>query len=356
VNVLLGINRGGLTLWIIQTNELFFMKKLCLLLTLVAYIPTLRAQTFPYYFSVNQGTYTALTNAVSVNEGQVWDDPYIYIPIGFSFTFFGETIENLYLSTDLSTNGFGAPPPPQTSPLIIAYGADLIDRGFLQNTSQSPISYLTEGAVGSRIFKLEYSNAGFFNDSNNNDFVNTQLWLYEGSNDVEIHFGTVHTSPADDLFDGFTGPIIGFIDQYSYQNDNFENLWYLSGTPANPEVKFADVNGLDTIQYTLFNAPENGRIYRFSTAPVGVKIPVSDHSVQVFPSLVHDVCSIKITSELAANDLKYKVLDQFGKTVGSGSLANEVETINTAGLGSGMYYVHVSADGANIAVKKIVKQ
>lgn len=334
------------------------MKKNCSLLILCLFYTAAQSQTFPYYFSTTEGVYTPLVNGTSVNNGQVWDDPEILAPLGFDFTFWGTTIDQVYMLPDFAINAFGVPPPAQSSPLIISYGADLVDRGFDDDNSLSPISFLTEGVVGSRIFKLEFSNAGFYNDDNDNDFVNTQLWLYEGSNDIEIHFGPSQTSSVgEDLYDGYSGPIIGFIKKYNYSGFMFDELWYLYGPPANPELKYITYDNADTLQYTLFNSPANGRIYRFSTTQVGATLPASaDQLVQVSPTLVQDICLVKIASELSAQDLQYQVLDQLGKPVSAGNLNNQIETINTARFGPGMYYVHVSNKGATVAVKKIIKQ
>jgi hypothetical protein len=76
---------------------------------------------------------------------------------------------------------------------ILPFEADLIDRGELTGISQSPISYKMEGNAGSRILKIEWKNAGFVGEIGElgtlNDYVNFQVWLFEGSNDVEMHYG-----------------------------------------------------------------------------------------------------------------------------------------------------------------------
>ena len=124
---------------------------------------SIHAQDFPYDFSVEQGVYTPLQNAISANNGMVWDDPSIEAPLGFDFQFFGQTASTLYWYGGTAFNVFGL--PANTTPLIIAYGSDLIDRGYDVGISQSPISYKTEGSPGNRIFKMEWSNAGFYDDA-----------------------------------------------------------------------------------------------------------------------------------------------------------------------------------------------
>ena len=79
---------------------------------------------------------------------------------------------------------------------------DLCDRAFNPNTDNegdpggiSPISYTTTGIAGSRICKIQVSNAGFYGENNQNgtsvSFINYQLWLYETTNDIEFRYGSV---------------------------------------------------------------------------------------------------------------------------------------------------------------------
>jgi hypothetical protein len=51
------------------------------------------------------------------------------------------------------------------------------------------VSYLTTGALGSRIFTMQwYSVSDLMNQANNYNF---QVKLYEGSNVIEFHYGTM---------------------------------------------------------------------------------------------------------------------------------------------------------------------
>jgi len=117
---------------------------------------TVHAQ-HPYNFSKTTATYTPLTNATIANNG-IWYDTSSYtIPVGFNFKMNGTnstTItlrDGVFIGPDNNTiqNGFGI------------LGTSLQDRNVGKTVSASPIRYTTTGTAGSRIFKLEVSNAGF---------------------------------------------------------------------------------------------------------------------------------------------------------------------------------------------------
>lgn len=328
------------------------MKHLFTLLLCSLFLHHAHTQTFPYTFSVEHGTYTPLTNAISVNNGQIWDDIEENVPLGFGFQFMGETTEILHWFGNTAYNIFGL--PAVETPLLMSYGADLIDRGYNSDKSLSPISFKTEGEPGSRIFKMEWANAGFFGDDTGNDFVNTQLWIYEGSHDVEMHFGpTLSTSPTN--FD-YTGPLIGFISEYSFSTEDFQDFWYLSGPVDSPVLShLSSEEGVDTLQQTLNGAPGNGLIYRFSTGVVAVGDPGQvDHGIQVYPSLVTDAFSIAVRDRNAG--LRYTVFDALGKAVRSGQVNGDLERVEMSGLPAGLYYVNLFSAEGSFATKKIWKE
>lgn len=326
------------------------MKNLFSLLFCAFFASAATAQTFPYTFSVQQSTYTPLQNAISWNNGQVWDDIDDSVPLGFGFQFFGQSTETLFHFGEITAyNVFGL--PSMQTPLIISYGADLIDRGFDTGNSLSPISFKTEGTPGSRIFKMEWANAGFWgNDAG--DFVNTQLWLYEGSNDVEIHFGPVQSTSPDN-FD-FGGPLIGFMSNYDFSTDVFQDLWYLVGPVDNPQIEYVSSDkGADEIEETLDSAPTDGLVYRFSTSSVSTSAPGLQQNIRVYPSLVQDAFSI--ATEENPMQTRYALLDALGKTIRNGEVNNTLQRVEMSGLPAGMYYVHVFSPQGSLITQKIRK-
>ncbi len=323
-------------------------------------IHNVQAQTPPYIFGVDQGTYTPLANGTSVNNGALWDDTDYEVPLGFNFQLFGQTTASLYLYGDYTANNVFGLPAADPSPLIISYGADLIDRGIAaaSTTSQSPISYTLQGTPGQRIFKMEWANAGFYGSADNDAFTNLQLWIFEGTNDIELHFGPTQTND-EDLYDDFTGPLMGFMNSYGFQSGNFNQLWYLSGSIDNPTLEFVTPLEIDTLTQTLLGAPGDGLIYRFRpTGVVGTKDPGTAYEVKVFPTIVSDFVTLAIAEETVAqdNDLQYSVTDLLGRTVRSGSLTAATMQVDLSGLSTGMYAISVVAPSGVLASKKLLKQ
>lgn len=320
-------------------------------------VQIIQAQVFPYNFSVDQGTYTPLTNAVSANNGAVWDDPAVQAPLGFDFQFFDKTASTLYWYGGTAFNLFGVQSDP--TPLIISYGSDLIDRGYDNGISQSPISYKTEGTPGNRIFKMEWSNAGFFDDLTGSDFINTQMWLYEGNNKIELHFGPAQVNNPESFY-LYTGPLFGFMDSYSFSEDDFDNLWYLVGPVNNPTVKkISGVESFDTLHQTVNGAPGNGLIYRFTPGMVSLDdADQSDMKVRVFPSIVSHLLTLEIPDELAAaeKDMRYEIINQMGGRVKHAPVTSTRMPIDVSGLPSGLYYLSLYSSARIIATQKIVKQ
>ena len=97
-----------------------------------------------------------------------------------------------------------------------------MDRGADTYIGVSPISYATEGEAGSQIFKLQYKNAGFLGEEPDTSgllpsSINFQIWFYEGSNDIEIHFGPSNFAAPFEEIDDFTGPLIALADSITEQ-------------------------------------------------------------------------------------------------------------------------------------------
>ena len=308
----------------------------------------IQAQTLPYFLTVDQAAYTPLENAISVNNGQVWDDLDIQTPLGFNFQLWGQTTSTLFWYGELTAFNIAGLPGVNVTPALIAFGADLIDRGNESGLSQSPISYKTEGQPGSRIFKMEWKNAGFFEDPSGTAFTNLQVWLYEGSNDIELHFGPTQLNDQD-VFSDLSGPMIGFIDQFFVANGGlFQNLYYLTGSVDQPTFQSITLASVDTLQQTLNGAPDSGLVYRFSTV-VDVEDPAqAAYNVQVFPTLVQDVLTIDISNQsgLSEKQAQFTVMDLTGRVLRNGSVTAERTQVNLSELPSGMYVVHIfSAPG-----------
>jgi hypothetical protein len=333
------------------------MKQFFILFVWVAFAQMGRAQTIPYTFIVDQADYVPLTNAIAANDG-VWDDPDITTPLGFQFELWGQPMTSIFWYGELTANIVGGLPNADPTPLLISYGADLIDRGYDSGVSLSPISYKTEGAPGSRIFKMEWANAGFFEDETGDAFTNMQVWLYEGTNNIEIRFGPTQVNDLS-VFTDFSGPLIGLMDQYSINAGTFQNLYYLAGPTEHPTLNQVSLSSADTLNATLNDAPGNGLVYRFTTNTVGINTLNSlDQQVRVFPSLATDAISIAFDSDITVenSDFRYRITDQLGKNVQGGTMTDALTRVDVSSLPAGAYYVTLYSPEHLLATKKVWKQ
>jgi hypothetical protein len=297
-----------------------------------------------YSFSHSTGAYTDLTGAIQISNNELWDDPVYVVPIGFNFKLFGVLTDHVYFG--IGTGGLVSTKiiNEVADYLIIPFEADLVDRGMIAGASQSPISYKTEGAAGNRIFKLEWKNAGFYNEwdiyETLNDYVNFQLWLYEATGDVEVHYGSSMITDAYIDYGSATGALIGLYDY------NLSNAYLLSGPPNDPELtsEFAYLNG----------TPSDGTIYAFSKLATGIKnTDQMLYSVNLYPNPAHS--EITLESENTLNGAVLTVLNSNGQQVRQiSNIAVQKFSFNRDGLPDGLYFLRLTENSQIIFSSKIV--
>jgi hypothetical protein len=327
------------------------MKKSLLLLTsVVLFVWNTKAQTYGYV--TTSATYTDLTNSTSINNGQVWDDPDTSIAVGFTYQLFGNNYDSLYFGL-----GVGASLTPTKNlmsnplPIIFLSSADIIDRGenSPNQVSLSPISYRTEGTVGSRIFKLEYKNAGFFDElysgsGTSTQFINMQLWIYESSGDIEYHFGPSNVTQPSLVYDS-VGAVHALIPNLDYLNQVISTNSILLEGPADNPTPFKD----STLR-VVTGTPSNGTVYRFiNGGSVSVKELVKNAdqlTFELFPNPVVDF----ITMNLEVTDLISNVISIYNTNGQLVSIKGFEKRINLSDLSQGTYFVEaITKEGRAIA-------
>jgi len=225
------------------------------------------AGTFTYNLSVLSEPYVELTGSTSVNNGELWDDPSYIVPIGFSFMLNGNAITTLSF-TGVGSFFFGNPTNPDILSVLFPFEVDILDRGFVSGVSESPISYKVTGSPGSRIFKLEIKNAGSyfeFEDFGTTDmYISHQLWLYEGSNQIEFRFGESLIEDPE-LFYSDGGAFVGLTD-VDVPQDQYLNPHFLGGSAGAPVLSTTDV--------TIEGTPAEETVYRLSLT-LGLEVIVT---------------------------------------------------------------------------------
>lgn len=312
-----------------------------------------------YDFSVSTGIYTDLTDTTSVNKGMTWDDPTFEIPIGFDFKLFDTTITKIVTydaAGVICVDTFES----RIVPFLIITAHDLIDRGYdldegeVTQTSLSPISYKLSGSDGNRVLKVEWKNAGFYGefeeDEISEDYTNFQLWLYEGSNDIEIHYGPNSIQPELSYY-GLSGDLIGFFPSIRRDSVNeFESLEegiVLSGDPQSPEVfNYKDMGDDDALDGTI----PNGTIYKFAYRVSGVQ-SLESSGLSIYPNPVEDVLSFEVKDGEWKN-YTFSIVDLLGNTIKELPKSNRVDVKD---LNSGVYFLMMqSAEG--YSMHKFIKK
>jgi hypothetical protein len=305
--------------------------------------------TFSYTFSKSTGTYQDLTGATSLNNNQTWDDPAYIVPMDFPFTMFGKTIDSLSFDFSLggSLMGFcGSDSLYETG--LLPFEADLVDLGHFgaAGTSLSPLSYKVEqGSMPwNRILKIEWKNVGSYDDTTYTDYVNFQLWLYEGSDDIEIHYGPSSIAVDTLFFYGESGPLVGAL-QMNPLNFDLANINLLAGTATSPSLT-------DSIAF-VEGAPVDGTIYKFSNQVSGMDSPNAQNILRAYPNPV----SGTLTLEWEAHIALVSLYNGMGQQVVEEKLSpnNRKHPLNLSGLAPGLYHLHLQT-AKGLMIQTIVKE
>lgn len=293
---------------------------------------TSRAQEFPYPFSVYNEPFTYLEEATDLTAGELWDDPEFVVPIGFDWTFFGNTISEITLLAP-GSQMIGELSGEMTVDLYYPYVADIMNASTEEYVS--PITYSLEGTPGDLIFKIEWRNVGFYGEFQQfGSFGNTtnfQMWIYQNGNMLEYRYGDNTIKSPDDIH-FFGGPLVLIGDEVSIDGNTWTGLWTIAGDPDNPTVTPMpeNIDNLDE-SYILSGEPASGTVYRFGEEALNVR-ETNATDVVLWPNPAQDW--LRILSTAPSN---YTIYNTVGQAVRSGQLINDQTDLNIADLESGIY-------------------
>ena len=296
-----------------------------LVLVLAIYSNYSTGQTFT--FSSSTDTYTHISGDTideSIFTLESGEPVYESMDLGFTImvdTFAIDSIqiaENGYIK--LIHNG-------ARSHFIMAFDCNL--KNFNDSVPLSPIVYRVDGSAGNRIFKCEYVNAGFFDDPENDDSVNFQVWIYEGCGVFEIRYG-LHSINSSVFWNGYDAPFVG----YGEQGPITSTIWYLEGTPSFPVLQ-------SVFSQTLTGPPANGQVYRFSSCPSSINV-LPDLAYSVFPNPAEHI--INVESEASIN--RVNIYESTGKLIMSKVASSNKIKLEIQSLPKGLYFLEIwSKDG-----------
>lgn len=298
-----------------------------------------KAQVFFYKFTASTGTYQNLSNPISLNNNTVWDDPSYSVALPFNFELFGESIDSLSFGFFLGASLIARPTDTSGGmfPIVAPLETDLIDRGDTTGISQSPLSYKLDGTAPNHILKIEWQNCGSYDELDSlgtlNDYVNYQLWLYQGSNKVEFHYGPSSVQTPQTFYYINDGPIIGMA-MLDYFNDTLSDAHFLQGMPGAPTLVDQDTNFTGT--------PTNGTIYSFEEATVSLQTPIGNSKLALYPNPAGDYLNITTGSEMET--VEYQILNSSGQALLSGKL--DGDRLDLSSLPAGWYFLRLQSGSA----------
>jgi Secretion system C-terminal sorting domain len=329
------------------------MKNLFTLTFLFVMGITIRAQQIPYVVTGFNDPYEDITEPISISNGEVWDDPQYFANIGFNFQMIDKVFQNVAIVLP-GAQVVSADIMEDSVALMGPYMSDIMDAGVLLDSSISPISYAIEGQAGSRIFKLEWKNVGFYNEfdagGQMGNRISFQMWLYEGTNVIEYRYGP-NSIKDESLVHDFGVPFIVLGQGVAINASSWEGLWIIGGTDSAPEATaWTDPSSNpDIALFPDFEFP-SGTVIRF--APTFVNIMEDNKpAFAIFPNPVNDNLNISWNSSKA----QAQIFDITGKEVSSLILQRGVQQINVADLSTGSYVLRV-IDGNKVYTHHLIKK
>lgn len=301
---------------------------------------------FPYEVSAFIESYIELEDPVELTSANVaWDDPDYEIPLGYDFEFLGSSGNSLFISP-LYLGGALGFYDDFTNPqdLMIIYGSDIIDIGFSLDTNISKISYLTEGEPGSRITKIQWKDCGFYNEYDQlgtaNNRVNFQCWIYEGTNDFEVRFGS-NSVKQPELVHDEGGLWMGFLDNLNIFNNSINNSWFVGGEVLNPTTQYvSDLDNIVTVPLFEFD-PYSGLVYRFSSTAITSVAEERDlQKWSCYPNPAQEQINF-YSSDFNNSNIQLDILDMNGRLVNSSVLLDRTNPINVSDWSTGIYFARI---------------
>src|ERR1700741_5114998 len=160
-----------------------------------------KAQNFNYTISLDSTyNYTSLSEATVLSQNSKWLPTY-NVPTGFNSVSLQSVV--------VETNGFVIYNKKFNHALMAFNGFRCkLD----SNSAYSQLSYLTTGAGGSKILKIEFKNVG--QESGSKEAVSYQVWLHEnGVFDIVIGPNTYEKNPGDTIIDTMQVIHLGLINR-----------------------------------------------------------------------------------------------------------------------------------------------
>jgi hypothetical protein len=298
----------------------------------------LQAHSQSYTFTRSTGAYQDLTTSdYAIPDTSPYFDN-IQLMVDFNFTGFSTTYDLLNNGASVVIKGgYFFTINNTRSTTAYMYNIDMDARPGAGQVSE--FSYLLSGTSGSRLLKLQWKNMGFeFGDSA--DFINFQVWLYEASGKIEVHFGPSAVKVS--AYNGAPGPVIGLLEMNPAFSTIFQQM-YLVNSEASPTVK---TNGIDALTGT----PAPNSIYTFTMTGTSV--------AGIFPEAKYNASfssasKLDIQIEGTEKDARAELYSLQGKMLGNTALRNGNNEMLLNQLSTGVYILRIY-NGDQVVSRKLL--
>ncbi len=316
------------------------------------------SQQLDFYYEIESGE----TSQLGTDWLEIESDFAVLTP--FNFNVYGKPVYGLTSYFTPSLLYFVPQDESDTElPFLVPFGSPLLqNRAMISGSNQSSdISTRVDGEIGERIMKIQYRNAGFANEmemlGTAHDYINFQLWLYESTNAIEIHYGNYLVTNDAIAFDGATGPSFGLfmIEETNFEEGEPDVAVFLENDPMSPDLMRETEN---VEERSLSGMPPTGMIYTLTPITDTTEIVNGTEIIwleglDVFPNPTVDAVQIKIQNQQLFN-VNYTLTDVNGKVISRGDIQENAE-INLQNLSTGTYFLKLQKENTGI-VKRIVKQ
>ncbi|OFY82856.1 MAG: hypothetical protein A3F72_01860 [Bacteroidetes bacterium RIFCSPLOWO2_12_FULL_35_15] len=242
------------------------MKKIKLIISLCIasnfiFISKIISQNFNYSLTKDSSSYNELINPLMVSANENYQNKNFIIHLPFHYNFCGSVCDSLRIES----NGF----------IVFDKSKGLSSIAFNNFNSKkdsfgnfvSTIAYITEGASGNRILKIQIKNIAqaIYNAT---DYLNYQVWLYENENKIAYHIGPNYLSTVPEPIFPPEIPeeerirmevqnpvLLGLINR---NMDTTNKAYLIKGKPSTPSGLL--ITGETELGY-LNNIPKSGTIY-----------------------------------------------------------------------------------------------
>ena len=201
----------------------------------------------------------------------------------------------------------------------------------LRIKSDSQIAYEKVGDdnCGNRILKIEYKNMGFLCDTTDTYFTNIQLWIYENSGIIEIHFGASLDNP--EIYSDSENYCYG--QNYYFSQLRLDDYWSAMFYGSSTAPDFYQGNLVNFHKNKIESLPPDGMVFQFDAEWV------TDNSFKMSPNPARHF--IKIYRPMNCGDFNIRIFDTRGQEVFSEDFASSEKKINVNTLLPGIYFIYI---------------